>query len=372
MLTPQNADANWLSELFCPSLLAAKAYKIHQEPDVKVKLDQNECPFDWPREIKQLVADRLVSTPWNRYPDPFCHELTERIAQHWGVVPSAVLTGPGSNFLVTLIFDAILPNIKGQTIIARPSFALFEEHCRYGGYNFIPWHLNANFDFDIAALPPMPVNSVLIFASPNNPTGAFLEVQALRDILHQNPRSLIVADEAYFEFAQDSYLPLLREFSNLLIIRTLSKTLASAGIRLGAIVGPPNIIEQIAKRRLPYLLNQFTRIAISTLLSEPTMQSFVDRHIRHIKGERQIVFDALEAHCKSQGIFLKNTQTNFLFMRFESQDACMSAYQSLLKSKVLVRNISAGPMLGGCLRLSLGTGDENQTLIKACREIKFK
>lgn len=369
MLEPKRADNDFLDSWFCPTLRSSAPYHLDQAPQALAKLDQNESPFDWPIAIKKLIAERLVATPWNRYPDPFSQSLTAKLGAAIGVNPTSIVTGPGSNYLIPLLMDAMVPQLRGKLVIARPSFALFEEHARYSGYAYEPWLLDDDLEYDMAALPDLPPGSLLIFASPNNPTGSRLPLSSLKTLLAANPQSLVVADEAYFEFAGDSAQELLRDYSNLLIVRTLSKTLAAAGVRLGYLIGPANMIALLAKKRLPYLLNHFTVTAAEVLLTSEEMKAFMGKHVAHVLAERARVFEALTTIGASRGVVIKDSATNFLLLRCPDQNTCDQVYQGLLQMGVIVRNISKGPKLAGCLRVTIGSVTENDLLLQAAAKV---
>ena len=364
MKAPKNLDQKVIEEFFCPTLLASAPYSLEKEQQIEVKLDQNENPFDWPLAIKDEVLEQLKAASWNRYPDPFAGELNALIGQHLGMPAECILTGPGSNHQITLLFDAIGPNLKGKMVVARPSFALFESQCQYSNIPYETWDLNDDLEYDLKNLPSMPEGSMLVFASPNNPTGASLKREDLIKILEDNPKSLIVADEAYYEFASEGFHDLLEKYPNLIILRTLSKTLGAAGIRIGYILSNKAIIDQLAKRRLPYLLNHFTIIASKVMLSHPDMTDFLKTHIEHVRSERERVYEKLAVWAKEKSHLLKNSEANFLLLKCQKDQDCNAIHEKLRLSGLMVRNISKGPKLAGCLRISLGTKAENDKLIQ--------
>lgn len=364
MIQPKECSEYWLEKYFCSSLMSSAPYSLEQEVNMRIKLDQNENPFDWPDEVKQTVLEKVFAASWNRYPQPFSERLDKLIGEQVGVPPECILTGPGSNHQITLIFDAIGPNIKGKMVIARPSFALFESQCRYSNIPYETWDLNKDLEYDLKALPNMPNGSFLVFASPNNPTGSILSQRDLKTILEKNPESLVLADEAYFEFSDEGYQELLSHHSNLIILRTLSKTMGAAGLRIGYILSNRSMIAQLSKRRLPYLLNHFTMAATEVVLTDPRMKSYLIEHIEHVRTERKRIFDSLAPWSKKNGHRIKPSEANFLILQCSHQTACDEIYHNLKKACIIVRNISKAPMLEGCLRLSVGSQDENQALIQ--------
>lgn len=365
-ITPKSPEQSWLESFFCPTLVQAKAYSI-DTPKVKYKLDQNESPWDWPVELKQQVLEAVTKRQWNRYPETLGDTLNEMLAEYVGVPKSCVLTGPGSNLLISLVFDAIGRQLKGKVVLARPSFALFEMHCRYAGIPYETWDLNESLDYDISALPELPPGSLLVFASPNNPTGNSLAKKDLETLLKQNPQSYILADEAYYEFDKEPFTDLLEVYPNLMIMRTLSKTMGAAGVRLGYLLGSEELIGQLTKLRLPYLLNHFAMEAAIFLLGSDDMKAFVKKNIDNVVNERVRVHKALEQLSSGKGLWAKQSSANFLLLKFESQAYCDRVYNKLVEHGILVRDISAGPGLAGCLRMSIGQPHENDAFIEAVK-----
>ncbi|MFW7377573.1 MAG: pyridoxal phosphate-dependent aminotransferase [Oligoflexus sp.] len=363
-IVPAEPAKEWLESYFNPTLLAAKAYHI-DTPKVPIKLDQNESPWDWPLEYKDRILSRVKAKEWNRYPEPYGDELHELLGQYAGISADCILTGPGSNMLIGLIIDALGRNLPGKVVIARPSFALFESHCRYSGIGYETWDLDDRFDFRLEKMPDLPQGSLVVFASPNNPTGSFLPKNDLQALLERYPDSYFLADEAYYEFNDEPYIELLEKHANLMILRTLSKTMGAAGVRLGYAIGAKSLIQELRKMRLPYLLNHFGMEAAKVILSEPEMKAFVQRNVENVRLERDRLYTELQVLGERESFWVKASKANFLLVKFGSQGLCQIAYQRLIERGVLVRNISAGPGLSACLRISVGAPAENQALLEA-------
>lgn len=368
-MQPKSPDMNWLGSYFQPSLLAAKPYKIDAPEGITIKLDQNESPWDWPADLKDKILHALKEKEWNRYPESMAASLAEILADYVGVKPECLITSPGSNHLIALILDALGRRLTGKVVIARPSFALFESHCQYAGIPYETWDLDENLRYSRAKLPKLPDGSLVVFASPNNPTGTSLPRAEFRALLQEFPKVLFLADEAYYEFDDEPYTELLSEFSNFLILRTLSKTMGAAGVRLGYALGSPEIIGNLTKLRLPYLLNHFTMEAARVMLTDPEMKSFVHKNIENARSERERVFQTLTTMKAKNGITVINSKANFLLMRWPDQTDTDKVYVGLKAAGILLRNVSAGPGLKGCLRVSIGTRSENDAFLKAMQAL---
>lgn len=367
-LTPKAPDAAWLKPFVLPSLIDQAPYKI-DTPNVKIKLDQNESPWDLPPRIKAQVLERVAAMAWNRYPSAFADQLAAKVAAYAGVAPSAVLLGPGSNYLVSLVLSVFSKGIQqgdGKLVIARPSFPLYESHCRYEGIPYEIWNLNADLDFDLALMPELSAHSVVIFASPNNPVGNVLPKAALQTLLTRHPSSLFIADEAYFEYAAEPYTDLLANHANLLLLRTFSKTLGAAGVRLGYALGSEACLGLLKKLRLPYLLNHFSIACADVILSDESMREHLTMIRDNAVSQRTRVREELVKDAN--GAFqVKESQANFLLLRWPTQEAAQKAYRRLIEQDILVRDVSGAPGLKGCLRATLGNDRENDALVQAFR-----
>lgn len=368
-LNVKASDWSWLSQYFTPSLLAARAYKLDAPQGITIKLDQNESPWDWPISLKQKIAQKLVEEEWNRYPDAMGQDVTQGLAKYLGVDPASILTSSGSNHLITVILEGLAKQLPagGKLVIARPSFPLFESHAQYLGIAYETWNLDENFQYRIEALPKLTEGSLVIFASPNNPTGNSLAKKDLRQLLTAHPKVLFLADEAYYEFDDDPYTDLLAEFGNLVILRTLSKTMGAAGVRLGYMLGSPELIANLGKLRVPFLLNHFTLAACEVIFNDPEMNEFMNRNVANARSERERMYKGLNEFAKTKGIQVFNSKANFLLLRWSDQDACQKAYAGLMSLGIQVRNISAGPGLQGCLRVTIGLPEENDAFVAAIK-----
>ena len=367
-ITFKTPDSKWLESYLEPSLVHAKAYTI-DTPDVSIKLDQNESPYDWSDALKDKVLAKLKEQEWNRYPTAYAPELNKIVADYVGVGSENILLAPGSNYFCALLLSTFTKKMKGKLVIASPSFPLYEGHCRYENIPYERWPLNADLDYDRALLPELTDGSIVVFASPNNPVGNVLPRKSLELLLKENPTTLFMADEAYFEYATEPYTKLLESYSNLILIRTFSKTLGSAGIRLGYVVADAKYIAQLTKLRLPFLLNSFTLVAAETIITDKDSQIELAKTIKQTISERNRVFEKLHSLSTKGGFKPKASEANFIMVKFDSDAKCQTTYSHLIASKILVRNISKGPGLEGCLRITIGNQNENDQLLKAFTQI---
>ncbi len=337
---------------------------------VPLKLDQNETPWDWPDDIKKMVLEKLQNKPWNVYPEPYPINLTHLVADFIGIPQENLLLTAGSNHLISLVLSAFRQKGKGTLYVARPSFPLFESHCRYYGIPYTPWELTEDFEYDLGALDSLKPHDTVIFASPNNPTGNVLDYDAFEKLLQKNPEVLFLADEAYYDFTPRNYLSLLEKYANLLILRTFSKNLGSAGLRLGCLLGAKVYIDLIRKVNVPFLINILTISALEVVFSDKLLTARIRESVAMSIKERDRLYKSLKSAETAMNFRVFPSQANFLLVRFGSQEQCLKVHQDLLDGGILVRNVSRGPLLNGCLRLSLGLREHNTLMAKILTNTK--
>lgn len=341
-----------------PEVRALTPYslKLHE---YEIKLNQNENPHGFPEELKEEVWRRLRQRDWARYPDFYLREITARLAAHAGVPPDWILAGNGSNELLQMTFLATLA--RGDKIVAPvPTFTLYRLQGVVMGATVIEPYLPLG-DFSL------PVEQIItaiqdespklvVVCSPNNPTGNTHSVDTVRPIIEAASEGLVLLDEAYVEFSDQNYRPLLDEYANVALLRTFSKAWALAGARVGYMIARPNLIKQVGKVKLPYGLN---------IMSETTALVALENYSLLQEQVTQIVAAREELHAGLQqlpGVHPYPSETNFILCRFDRPtdevfDACLGA-------GILIRDVSHYPSLAGHLRISVGTEAENTALLE--------
>ena len=375
-ITPVRPDAAWLEGYLSKTISKAMPYKI-DTPEVAIKLDQNESPWDLPPHLKKRILDKLAGYAWNRYPSAFGDEIAEKLARYLGVPANTILLAPGSNYLISLVMTVFGKGFTkhpsehqgGKLVIARPSFPLYESHCQYDGIPYETWNLNDDLEYDLTKLPTLTPGSMVVFASPKNPVGNVLPRRVLEELLALHPTTLFVGDEAYVEYASEPYTELLARFPNLILLRTFSKTMGAAGVRLGYVLGAPEYIEPLRKMRVPFLLNYFTLACAEVLLEGHEMQDHLAQIQKNASRERARVYEGLLQFADRLGFTVKRSEANFLLVRWKDHGDAQKAYESLLRMGILVRNVSRGPGLAGCLRVTIGDERENDQLMSAFRSL---
>jgi histidinol-phosphate aminotransferase len=341
---------------------ALKPY--HLEPDAcTIKLNQNENPFDWPLEIKEEIARFCIERPWNRYPPFIPEELKDALAAYAGVERGGVIAGNGSNEML-LVLLLSLASRESVVALCEPTFTVYKLLAKGLGSSPISIPLTPALQYDIEAIIATVKKNprcVLILSSPNNPTGSALSEPDLRRILNEH-NGFCIFDQAYVEFGGFNAVPLLSEYPNLIIIRTFSKAFAGAGLRLGYLIGNPAIVQEVNKIKLPYNINFFIEYTALALLKY--RDSIFKTHTT-IKTERE----ALYAFFKTLPFdAIYPSAANFILVRCREKQRL---FEELKTAGILVRDVSTYPMLENCLRISVGSPEENR-LLKTTLESFFR
>lgn len=344
-----------------PQLEGLVEYTLRQYPH-RIKLNQNENPFELPLHIKREILERVAAEPWSRYPAFVPERQIDRVAAFTGWIPGGVLLGNGSNDLLQLLFTSVLDAGRG-VVISQPTFTLYKLLAQGLGAAIHEVRMRKPFAFDVDAIIGTARRtgaSMIVLSSPNNPTGTQLTVEEIVQIL-ESTESLVVLDEAYVQFAAGSAAGLLSRYDRLVVLQTFSKAMGAAGLRFGYALLAPDLAEQLNKLKLPYAVNIFTLIAAEVFMDHwHELRGWIDT----IAGERERVRQALGS---LPGITVHPSAANFLLFESERKTPA-EIFDALLAKGILIRNVSSYPMLGRGLRVTIGTADENNQFITALRE----
>jgi histidinol-phosphate aminotransferase len=345
----------WVRE----EILALAPYVV-APADGMVKLDAMENPFRLPEPLRRELGDVIAATAINRYPDPAAPALKARLRRTMGIPDTAgLIIGNGSDELITLCAQALAR--PGAVMLApEPTFAMYRMNAVLSRMRFAGVPVRADFTLDLAAMLAAieEHQPALVFvAYPNNPTGTLFPEDAVARIVDAAP-GLAVVDEAYQPFAQRSFMPRLADFPNLVVMRTVSK-LGLAGVRLGFAAGRPEWIAELDKVRPPYNVSVLTQAVAERVLGHTDV---LEAQAWAIREERGRVHAAL---ARLPGVAVYPSAANFLLVRVPDAPR---AFAGLHARGVLVRNFHGShPLLEHCLRVTVGTPDENDTLLAALR-----
>ncbi len=342
-----------------PEIQALTAYHV-PDPGNMIKLDAMENPYRWPEPLVDEWLDVLRQVELNRYPDPSARSLTERLRQFMQVPAGMQLVlGNGSDELIQMLALAVAE--RGRVIMAPdPTFVMYRMIAEFAGMQYASLPLADDFSLDVETmLAAIAVQqpAIVFLAYPNNPTGTLFESDAVEAVIKAAP-GLVVVDEAYAPFTDATFMSRLGEFSNLLVLRTVSK-MGLAGLRLGMLSGPAEWLGEIDKVRLPYNINVLTQASALFALQH---QDMLDKQTAQIRLDRAGLYSALEM---LDGIEPYPSEANFILFKTPAGQADL-IFGNLKANGVLIKNLNpAGGRLKDCLRVTVGTPDENRAFLAA-------
>ena len=333
------------------------------EGDYSVRLDANESFVELSAQTKEGIFRRISEDHLNRYPDPLAREACALFARYYGVSPEYVTAGNGSDELLSIITQSFL--MRGETMTV-----LTEDFSMYGFYGALAETVvdvvekRADSTIDVDRLIER-VNStgsrLLLFSNPCNPTGLGISAQEALRIVRSCPDCLVVVDEAYMDFWDQSVLGHVCEYDNMMVLKTCSKALRTAGIRCGFAVAGRSITNALRAVKSPYNVNKLTQAATAEIFSHPEE---IDAAVRMVMESRESLKAQLTALCeeKSGAFEMNDPAANFFVLRFAGNRAA-EVFEQLKERGILVRSF------GTKLRITVGSPEENGRLIAALKEI---
>jgi histidinol-phosphate aminotransferase len=323
-----------------------------------VKLDAMENPYRLPPELRSRIAQRVEAAALNRYPDPGAGALKSQLRRALAVPDSMeLLLGNGSDELIQML--ALAGAKPGAAVLGvEPSFVMFRMIATFAGARYVGVDLREDYSLDVERLLGAIEQhrpGLVFIAYPNNPTGNLFDAGLIERVIEAAP-GLVVVDEAYHAFAGASFIPRLARHPNLLVMRTLSK-LGLAGIRLGALIGPGRWIGQLDKVRLPYNVNTLTQIVASEVLQHDAV---LTDQAAAIKLERSRLLRELQ---RAPGVTAFPSDANFILFRVSHAER---VFDGLKRRGVLIKSLHGSHrLLADCLRVTVGTPDENTAFLTA-------
>ncbi len=304
------------------------------------------------------------NTSYNRYPDPIQWSVKQKISELKGVVPERIFLGNGSDEAIDLLIRTFCQPGKDNILSVDPTYGMYKVCADISQVEYNQVLLTTDFQLDVELLLKQ-VNSstkLLFLCSPNNPTSNSLKRDDILEVLNKF-NGLVVLDEAYIDFSrQESLLPALRKYENLVILQTFSKAWGLAGIRLGMCFADERVISVMSKIKYPYNVNNPTlRIAYESLNTFNQKNSWVDEII----NERNRLKEEFEKLPEILKVY--PSDANFLLVKVKSPQ---SLFKYLADKKIIVRDRSKASLCEGCLRITVGTKAENDLLLKALKEIR--
>lgn len=347
-----------IKDFFREDLKYFKAYEGVKE-NCSIKMDANESFISFPEALRRKLIQAVEGCLYNRYPDPEAKKVCRLYGDYVGVDAKNIMAGNGSDELIQMIANTFIE--KGDAAAALdPDFSMYEIYTKISGGRIVKFPLDENFKLDVQKLIEW-VNGknvkVLFFSNPNNPTGGVIPQEQIIEII-KKCRSIVVVDEAYFEFYGKTIADKINQYENLIVLRTCSKALGLAALRLGFLITCHTLMDEIRKVKPPYNVNSLSQEAASVILQNPYV---IKKNIESIIGERNFLYNAL---LDMKGVAVYPTHSNFILVRVNDAE---KTSERLAKRNIRVRNFGTG-RLEYCLRITAGTREENEYFLKSLLE----
>ncbi len=342
-----------LNVILRPHILTLTPYasaRDEYEGTEGIFMDANENPMG-----------SITRQPYNRYPDPYQWAIKQKLAAIRGVPPNQIFLGNGSDEAIDLLIRATCTPQADEVILLPPTYGMYEVSASINNVPLVKVPLTSDFQIDLPAVlqavQTHPKAKLIFFCSPNNPTGNRLRTEDIRRVLDVFS-GLVIVDEAYIDFAQEpSFVSHLNAYPNLVVLQTFSKAWGLASLRLGMAFASPAIIAILNKLKPPYNINGATQQLVNESLDNLTS---VEKMVGEILRQRDWLRDRLVELPVVRHVY--PSDANFLLVKV--QDA-RAVYHFLVNRKIIVRDRSNVKLCEGCLRISVGTAEENRQLLAA-------
>ena len=353
---------NSMSSLVRDEIQEMLAYTVADIPNSCIKLDAMELPCQFPEYMQKELACELAVAEINRYPNPATSGLQQLLKGIFQIPKQAqIVLGNGSDELIQLI-TMLLAKPKAKILSVDPSFVMYQRNAVLFGLEYIGVPLNNDFTLNLPAiLSAIKTHqpALIFIAYPNNPTGVCFRHEDVQAIIDAAP-GVIVIDEAYGSFSLDSFLPYAGNVEKLVVMRTLSK-IGFAGLRLGYACGHPILMNELAKIVPPYNMNQLSLTAAKFALRH---YGWVEEQINTLKRERSRLSEALSLLPEVR-VFA--SEANFITIRVPDAEL---VFKALKDSNILIKNLHGShPLLDQCLRLTVGTFEQNQQVLNVFQHL---
>ena len=325
-----------------------------------VKLNTNENPYGpSPKVIAALEAEAADSL--RLYPDPNSDRLRSAVAAYHGVAPDHVFVGNGSDEVLAHAFQALL---KHEQPILFPdiTYSFYPVYCGLYDIGFQTIPLNDAFAIDVDQY--LQPNGGIIFPNPNAPTGCVLGLSEIERLLQANTESVVVVDEAYIDFGGESAVSLVKQYPQLLVVHTLSKSRSLAGLRVGYAIGQPELIEALIRVKDSFNSYPLDRFAQAGAVAAMEDRDYFEQTRKQVIVSR----DRLVANLESLGFSVLPSGANFIFARHATRDGA-ELTAALRERSIIVRHFKNPARIAPYLRITIGTDEQCQLLVAALREI---
>lgn len=334
-----------------------KAYSVESKR-LEIKLDANENPYSIPDKIENILKSKVSYENLNRYPDARAVKLCSKLAEYVGngINGEMVMVGDGSDELINIIISAYLS--KGSAILLpTPGFAMYNVFSSINEGRIIQFERDEDFNIDMDRMIEVikEEKPTLVFlCNPNNPTGTLTDRESIIKLI-ESSECMVVIDEAYYEFSGLSVADLINKYDNLIIMRTLSKAWGLAGLRLGYLVSNKNIINDLLKVKSPFNVNSITQ-DIGCLFLD--YKDYMVERTEMILKEREWLIQSLKS---INDIKIFDTSANFIMIKVKD---AQNISDKLREAGIAIRNFNNYQGIKDCIRITVGTREENNRLIE--------
>lgn len=359
---PAEKTVDQILEYIRPAVRNESPYIVDAPEEAPVKLNQNESPFDLPEELKAEILDAIADIEFNRYPSEQPMRLRAALAEYTGHDAEGIIIGNGSNEL-TYTFGQALIDPGTPAVLPRPMFSLYEKVVRLCAGRLIDVPARDDLRFDTEALLQAVRThepALVVLTSPNNPTGRVMPRDDIERIVRAAP-GFVVVDEAYAEFnPEERAQDLMDRYPNVIVLRTFSKGLGLAGLRIGYLLARPEVAQELMKARLPFMVDRIAETVALTLLDRP---DFLKERVQRITASRDALAERLRA---MDGVEVVPSQANFVLFRTAMPATKLT--KRLAARGVVVRDMSGYDELAQYVRVNAGTPPENKAFLAALED----
>lgn len=327
---------------------------------IRIKLNTNENPYP-PSPGVIACLKELANEDVRLYPDPDSRELCETVAGYYGLSAEQVFPGNGSDEVLAFLFQTFF---GPDDLITFPdvTYSFYPVYARLYGIPYKEIPVREDFSIDFSAYPKEAKG--ILFANPNAPTGLYIPPEEIEALLRARPDTLIVVDEAYVDFGNESVVPLVNKYDNLLVVQTLSKSRALAGMRIGLAMGHPELIEGLNR-----IKNSFNSYTMDRLAQAAAIRAFQDEaYYREINGKIIRERERFKETLRGMGIPCTDSRSNFVFASLPGIKG-PDALKLLREQGILVRNFAGNPRIADWLRITIGTKEDMDRVAEAVKKI---
>ncbi|OFI05359.1 histidinol-phosphate aminotransferase [Clostridium acetireducens DSM 10703] len=350
-----------ISDLFREDLKDFKVYNTNYFNN-KIKLDANENPFNLLEFLEEDILKSVKSCFLNKYPDGEAKELCKSYSQYAGASLNNIVAGNGSDELIQLVINAFL-NEKEKVLVLNPDFSMYKIYTKIIRGKLLNFSYDSNFNLNIDKLIDT-VNlekvKILFISNPNNPLGKIILKEDIEKILKSCSNCIVVIDEAYTDFCNESVVDKINYYENLIVLRTCSKAIGIAALRVGFALANEVLINEIKKVKSPFNVNSLSQAIAKVVLEN---KNLIKSNIKKIISEREYLFNKLE---KIKNITPIKSNTNFILIEIKSDNK--NIYNKLLEKDIVIRSFN-DDILKNYIRVTVGDRKENDYFVQALKEI---